>query len=198
MTVGDVDGIDDGAQLGVSLGEVLGTSLGALEWTALGTELGTSEGRLEGMSLGTMLLGASEGDDDDLLLGVAEGILEGFFEGLLEGSMEGVLVGAEVGTILDGWLLGAMEGRKLGACGFFDALLLLLEADRRFDFFDAALDFLGALVDAFDDLDFWLLESFFEEPDFLVDFEDLLLFWDSTGCSVGACVGNLNGSLSIM
>jgi hypothetical protein len=54
------------------------------------------------MSLGTMLLGASEGDDDDLLLGVAEGILEGFFEGLLEGSMEGVLVGAEVGTILDG------------------------------------------------------------------------------------------------
>jgi hypothetical protein len=34
-------------------------------------------------------------------------------------------------------------------------VLLPLEADRRFDFFDASLGFLlGALVDAFDDFDF--------------------------------------------
>jgi hypothetical protein len=64
------------------------------------------------------MIGASEGADDGILLGVAEEILEGEdIEGLLEGStMAGVLLGD----------------------------------DRSFDF----LDVLGALLDAFDDLDF--------------------------------------------
>jgi hypothetical protein len=55
---------------------------------------------------------------------------------------------------MEGREVGEIEGRELGDGVFFDALSLLLEADGRFDFFDASLNLLGALVGAFNDLDF--------------------------------------------